>query len=352
MSRLFALYLFTLVATPASAQTFNTHPLELGVFGGGYFIPDGNNELFDEDSLNFVPFEESHLELGLRIAYLPIRQFGVEAELPLVFLDTVNGDSAQLFIPRAHLIAQLGTDFTPFVLGGVGLPTVSSDDDVLGNDTDFSAHWGVGLKWRIVPEASVRVDLRQNIVADLGDARDTQFEVLGGFAYSPRLFSDPVTDSDGDGVDDREDACPTVAGKEPNGCPGDSDGDGLNDLEDKCPATSGEAEFGGCPNPDPDGDGVKAPGDECPDVAGEAEFKGCPNPDRDGDGVPNAEDDCPDLAGATENGCTEADRDGDGVKDDEDACPDAPGELAKVVRDGHRILVLVEVRTSIFQFTR
>ena len=44
-----------------------------------------------------------------------------------------------------------------------------------------------------------------------------------------------ITDTDGDGVLDTEDACPEEAGgKELNGCP-DSDGDGVIDKNDICP---------------------------------------------------------------------------------------------------------------------
>jgi hypothetical protein len=42
-------------------------------------------------------------------------------------------------------------------------------------------------------------------------------------------------DTDGDGIYDKDDACPEVAGlKEFNGCP-DTDGDGIQDSADACP---------------------------------------------------------------------------------------------------------------------
>ena len=47
------------------------------------------------------------------------------------------------------------------------------------------------------------------------------------------------TDTDGDGIYDRDDACPEVAGLEAfNGCP-DTDGDGIEDSKDACPNTPG-----------------------------------------------------------------------------------------------------------------
>ena len=55
-------------------------------------------------------------------------------------------------------------------------------------------------------------------------------------------------DTDGDGVYDKHDACPDVAGLEEfNGCP-DSDGDGIKDSEDTCPLLAGSLEFDGCPD--------------------------------------------------------------------------------------------------------
>lgn len=78
-------------------------------------------------------------------------------------------------------------------------------------------------------------------------------------------------DTDGDGVKDNADNCPTVPGKD-NGCPEnaepDSDRDGLTDAEEK--------ELGTDPNnPDTDGDTVGDKADHCPLVAGTVAAKGC-----------------------------------------------------------------------------
>ena len=111
-------------------------------------------------------------------------------------------------------------------------------------------------------------------------------------------------DTDKDGIPDKDDACPEVAGpKEFNGCP-DTDGDGIPDKDDACPDVAGLKEFNGCP--DTDGDGVPDKDDKCPDVAGPAENGGCPWPDTDGDGVLDKDDLCPNEAGPeSNNGCPE-----------------------------------------------
>jgi outer membrane protein OmpA-like peptidoglycan-associated protein len=106
----------------------------------------------------------------------------------------------------------------------------------------------------------------------------------------------------------------------------DSDGDGVFDSRDKCPTVAGVAKYEGCPVPDTDKDGVFDDKDKCPDMAGYPELDGCPYPDRDKDGVTDNKDRCPDEPGSTKNdGCPIKDRDGDGVSDDTDRCPDTPG---------------------------
>jgi len=132
-------------------------------------------------------------------------------------------------------------------------------------------------------------------------------------------------DTDGDGIYDKDDACPEVAGLEAfNGCP-DTDGDGIEDSKDDCPNEAGLAEFNGCP--DTDGDGVADKDDDCPTVAGLKALNGCP--DKDGDGVADGKDNCPDEAGpAANNGCPWSDKDKDGVLDKDDQCPDEAGTVA------------------------
>jgi hypothetical protein len=97
------------------------------------------------------------------------------------------------------------------------------------------------------------------------------------------------TDSDGDGIPDTTDLCPSVfsaprpmdAGKQL-----DADGDGLGDACDPCP--------------------LKANSEDCPLVQG----------DVDGDTVPDAKDNCPSVANTDQ-----ADMDKDGKGDACDPCP-------------------------------
>lgn len=172
--------------------------------------------------------------------------------------------------------------------------------------------------------------------------------VLGVVEWAPEI----AEDRDGDGIADRDDACPDTRGvasadPEKNGCPAppppppakpkDRDKDGIVDAEDACPDVAGvktdDARTNGCA--DKDGDGIYDPLDACVDEPGIAsedpKLNGCPDPDRDKDGVANAEDACPDVAGIKTsdpktNGCPDTDRDKDGIANDDDACPDEPGK--------------------------
>lgn len=129
------------------------------------------------------------------------------------------------------------------------------------------------------------------------------------------------TDTDGDGIADTEDACPTEKGTV-KGCP-DKDGDGIADKDDKCPGIPGLLRYFGCPIPDTDNDGINDEVDHCPKASGPKENNGCPYPDADNDGVPDKDDKCPTVAGKAEyKGCPQPIIDGvaPAIIDEDSAC--------------------------------
>lgn len=85
-------------------------------------------------------------------------------------------------------------------------------------------------------------------------------------------------DKDQDGIPNKLDKCPDIAGPVENeGCPWvESDGDGVIDKDDACPTVAGPPENNGCPWPDTDGDGILDKDDACPTVPGMPEYNGCP----------------------------------------------------------------------------
>ena len=109
----------------------------------------------------------------------------------------------------------------------------------------------------------------------------------------------------------------------------DKDEDGIIDKKDKCPDVAGPLENNGCPWPDTDNDGILDKDDKCPKIAGDKANKGCPYDDTDKDGVFDKDDKCINEAGPFENnGCPYVDSDKDGVLDKDDKCPTVFGIVA------------------------
>jgi OmpA-OmpF porin, OOP family len=143
------------------------------------------------------------------------------------------------------------------------------------------------------------------------------------------------TDTDGDGVVDKDDKCPRLPGPPENkGCPveapKDKDADGIPDPVDSCPDQpedkDGFQDEDGCPEADNDNDGVVDGADKCPVDPGPIQNLGCPISDKDVDGIPDDKDKCQnepeDKDGfQDEDGCPDLDNDGDAVPDTNDRCP-------------------------------
>jgi len=196
--------------------------------------------------------------------------------------------------------------FDPFVFVGPGMMWLNKENGMV---FDF----GAGVNFWLSENFALDFQFAYNTASDFEDFMD----LSAGFKIN---FDCGGKDTDGDGIKDKMDACPNVAGLELfAGCP-DTDGDGIPDKDDTCPNEKGLKEFKGCP--DKDGDGIPDKDDTCPDVKGLKEFKGCP--DKDGDGIPDKDDACPDVKGLKEfNGCP--DKDGDGIPDKDDVCPNVKG---------------------------
>ncbi|MCP4440979.1 MAG: OmpA family protein [Aureispira sp.] len=205
----------------------------------------------------------------------------------------------------------------PYASLGLGLTWHQQID---GNQSNIDMFVPIALGLELRAEKGWSIFWQSTLGLSTGDNTDN-YKVMDNDAFmlhqlGVKINLGKTKDSDEDGIADKEDECPEIAGLEEfKGCP-DTDGDGIPDKEDDCPQAKGTKEFMGCP--DTDKDGIMDKEDDCPDVAGLEEFKGCP--DTDEDGVQDSEDDCPDVAGLEElKGCP--DRDGDGIKDSEDDCP-------------------------------
>ncbi len=159
------------------------------------------------------------------------------------------------------------------------------------------------------------------------------------------MFHPKPSDTDGDGINDKQDLCPSEAEdidrfEDSDGCPElDNDLDGLSDLFDQCPNQAedknGFEDSDGCPDAkrDLDKDGIYDPVDRCPqqpeDKDGFVDQDGCPDLDNDRDRILDQQDQCPNQAEdydgvQDQDGCPDLDNDGDGVPDSKDRCPMTP----------------------------
>ncbi len=217
---------------------------------------------------------------------------------------------------------------TPLVHGKVELAGVSS---IRAKDHPLEARAMMGFGDDFVFNLGAGAGL-------VGDVGNPSYRIFAGAQYTPVR-----RDRDGDGIDDRYDACPNEAEDrdghmDADGCPDpDNDGDGVPDVKDACPNEpedlDGFEDEDGCPDPDNDGDGVPDGYDSCEgemeDIDGDRDDDGCPDLDADFDGIDDAVDLCPNVPEdhdglGDEDGCPEEDFDGDGILDVVDACPDAP----------------------------
>jgi OmpA-OmpF porin, OOP family len=197
---------------------------------------------------------------------------------------------------------------SPFLTAGIGVGAYNGK---------FGAYIpaGVGVQFNFNSLSYLFIQSQYRFTLDKKTVSDNMFYSLGFAQNISKEKPAPVAampapavvkDTDGDGVADADDKCPTVAGKASlQGCP-DGDGDGITDADDKCPTVAGTAKYNGCPIPDGDADGVNDEEDKCPTVKGFARYNGCPIPDTDGDGVNDEEDKCVDRKGPASNqGCPE-----------------------------------------------
>ncbi len=264
---------------------------------------------------------EGNLTYGAKVAYhrnligplnleLPIRLGIVNYPTPEHELQNF---SENLFMGSFDALLQLQAfkssfPIVPFLSGGVGVVYTEN------LDTDFQFPLGAGLEIKLAENVYVhaRSDYRlSNLDIPTTDKtyenlnHNIGIKVLLGKTIETLVPSngEENKDSDGDGVSDSIDQCPSEIGTPAmQGCP-DSDGDGIADNQDDCPNLTGATNTRGCP--DSDGDGVADKQDQCPDEAGTIGLNGCP--DSDADGVRDSQDDCPNQFGSIANkGCPPA----------------------------------------------
>jgi outer membrane protein OmpA-like peptidoglycan-associated protein len=292
-----------LVASTARAEGEKPEgTLEVGLFGGGHFFAK-DGELGVADYPDLVPAIKNSGLLGARLGYALFPRLSLEGELAAIpTSDTFGGQPVFVLGWRAHGLVHLLTSgkWRPFVLAGLGAHssfTGRTGLTQIENDSDFAFHWGAGLKYDLTPRLSLRGDFRHLLPPSTrGQGVTHDFELHAGLSYrfggapAPAVPPPAPQDTDGDGLLDELDKCPSAAEdkdgfQDEDGCPdpdpdpgsdkdNDEDGDGLVGSQDKCPSAAedkdGFQDEDGCPDPDPDsdndgdGDGVADAADKCP----------------------------------------------------------------------------------------
>ena len=132
------------------------------------------------------------------------------------------------------------------------------------SDVDFAGSIAAGLDYKVADHWLVRGSTQIGFPVFVSgtlfpvNGRGTNFSTTLGVVFEwgherievPIVVEAEPLDTDGDGVMDKEDDCPTVKGvRENNGCPSDKDKDGIIDALDECPLVAGLKELKGCPPP-------------------------------------------------------------------------------------------------------
>jgi type IX secretion system PorP/SprF family membrane protein len=316
------------------------------VDGVGYDAALSNQETFERTKASFADFAagllwqgnwgsansvKSSIGMSLSHIHLPNESLlGDVSELPM--RTTVHGSLdmkfAGHFMLTPHFLFQKQGAQRELLMG-------MRLNGTFDKNSDFNV--GMAYRWQDAVLLQVGMDIGNKSIWASYESSVSPLEVavgsrgtmeLGLYLRFNQKQKKQAKDSDGDGVFDNSDKCPTVAGlKENQGCPmeaaiisTDTDKDGVPDDLDQCPLEGGKRQFQGCN--DSDGDGIFDHDDACPNIFGHYENKGCPIWDRDTDkdGVPDRDDYCVFIKGLPDlHGCPDTDK--DGVSDIDDKCP-------------------------------
>ena len=305
-----------------------------------------NDSVSEETAWVWEPRLAASHEFGL---FQIAGHVGFQRHSELTLFDLTVSDELNWGLGAAVSLEALGMTIHSTVLGHHAL---GDGDSEFGRSP---VELGAGLTQEL--DSGMRVSLGASLGA-AGSVGVPNYRFSAGLAYDfslAVLFPD-FMDSDGDGLRDSVDGCPSQPEDEDgfadeDGCPEiDNDLDGLEDSVDQCPDLAedlDEFEDGdGCPDPDNDNDSVLDEVDGCSsapeDLDGFEDTDGCPDPDNDFDGILDAQDQCPseveDVDGfEDEDGCPELDNDRDGIADYQDTCPDDATNQCVAARQGEMI---------------
>ncbi len=275
------------------------------ITGLGSFNDDAS-EAIDQIRLGmevgYTRYLTNKLNLQIPVRIGTVDYLGLPENLPF---------NRKSFFASIDVLAQLklldsNKFINPYLVAGVG------GTSVFNNDITAQGLYGGGFEFRVNDHFFVQ--LQSEMRHQFSEDKNNHLHHTLGCVFLFKSKTQPINtdkmdvkpvDTDGDGVADKDDACPNIAGEAAlGGCP-DTDGDGIADKDDSCPSEAGTVANNGCPEiKDTDGDGIVDENDKCPNIKGIAMFGGCP--DTDNDGIEDARDKCPTIAGIVSNsGCPE-----------------------------------------------
>ncbi|MBU2953147.1 OmpA family protein [Marinobacter sp. F3R08] len=264
--------LATTIATPAMADRQET--VYINPFAG-FQLFDDKRDLSETGTFGF----------GLEYRFKP--HWSVEALYSRADADRkyVPGESEfdEIRLDGTYYFAGPDEAWNPYVSLGAGHADFGSDSSGVmtagSNHDETRVNVGTGFRYNVSDAVSLRGDLREFHGID-ESTFDTQVSLGVSFAFTRTVgqsIPEPAlpADTDGDGVPDSRDQCPsTPAGVtvDSNGCELDSDRDGVADSRDHCPDTPRGADVNshGC-ELDSDNDGVVNSKDQCPNTTAGAD---------------------------------------------------------------------------------
>ena len=246
----------------------------------------------------------------------------------------------------AALARDLGDDVLDGQLDGSAIEAFADVSDVVAEVTKNPGEL-------LIPGTSIAVTEVEEVLVSETDATGTSSDTTeyeNGTAKSDPVAAKTTADSDGDGVGDDSDNCPTLANEDQadfdedaqgDACDEDRDGDGVSNGEDAFaddPSETLDSDGDGIGNnadPDDDDDNVVDEQDAFPlDSSEQYDYDGDgmgdnADPDDDNDGTADEQDAFPfdeneqsDLDGDGTGDNSDTDRDNDEIVNDADNCPD------------------------------
>lgn len=252
-------------------------------------------EMYVSPVIGYHFFDEDHdmddaAEVGLRFGKFLTNKYALELEGDIAPTEKDNGSDENAVTLSLNSVRyfEVSKYFSPYYFLGIG--------GMLYDDNHVGVLGGIGARYALNDKFSLDLRVkdmfmtksRNDIVPSLalnyafGKAapaavvvepvkvevkEPVKVEVKEPVKAAAVVEKKPV-DTDGDGVYDELDKCPTTpkgVAVDANGCCFDTDGDGVKDFADKCPTTPKGAavDVNGCCL-DTDGDGVKDYMDKCP----------------------------------------------------------------------------------------